>query len=538
MLSALATTRAASAGEPWSDEDPAEPPTRTAFGEYGFRGGAEYRAQYLYINPIDPSSPTYKRINWIEQRLRLDATVDWQDKVKLVLSSDVLDGTLWGDNGTFGTDPEPNSGLHINAKNPNTAVPCVTLRGTDPLDKSSYGYGLCSQSEVTIRRAYGEVLTPIGVLRIGRQPVNIGSGVQNSDGDGRPNRFGISRTGNFVDRAMFATKPLEAFKPEADRDKSATNGFFLILGYDQIVTGDPTLFADDIPQTFEAFRFLSPTNSLGRDTVITGYHAFRWDQTYDSRVHSFGLKATHRFGDLYAGFDFVTNQGWTREVSTSYSLITNDPAFLQSIHQEGLRAVVRYDQPLWTAYMEFDWASGDSDPQSNTPLTQFTFAQDTNVGLLLFKHVLAYQTARSAAAAEELLKRLGATTFPAQAVATNGAFTNGIAAFPQFDVHPIPTILLRGGALFAWSSSIINDPIQSLRRKDSADIGPALVNFAGGKPARYYGTELDGRAQWRYLEHFLFDLEGAILFPGDGLKNQDGQAVRSVMVEGRTTFVF
>ena len=305
-----------------------------------------------------------------------------------------------------------------------------------------------------------------------------------------------------------------------------------------MVTDDPTRFADDVHQTFEALRFLSPTNSLGRDTVIAGYHAFRWDQQFHSRIHSFGLRATHRFGDVYAGFDAVGNTGTTREISTAYGLITNDPPYDQVIRQLGARAVVRYDQPEWSAYLEFDYASGDKNPETSTPLTQFTFAEDTNVGLLLFKHVLANQSGRSAAAGEELLRRLGATTYPAQAVDTRGSFTNGIAFFPQVDVHPHRNVLLRGGALFAWSAAPIIDPIQSLRRKDGPDIGPVLVNYAGGPPARYYGTELDGRAQWRFEDHFLFDLEGALLLPGDGLRNRDGQAVRSVLVQGRTTFVF
>jgi hypothetical protein len=38
------------------------------------------------------------------------------------------------------------------------------------------------------------------------------------------------------------------------------------------------------------------------------------------------------------------------------------------------------------------------------------------------------------------------------------------------------------------------------------------------------------------MDHFLFDLEGAVLFPGDALQNADGAAVRSVLVQGRTTF--
>ena len=538
LLTSFAST--AFGAEPWSAADPDGPPARVALSpDYGLRPAAEYRANALYIDPIALNTAEGRRLGWVEHRLRLDATLDWHDKVRLVVSSDVLDGVLWGDNGYLGgTGPQPNSGTNVNTKNPNGAVPCVTLRGGDPLASKSYGYGLCSQEAVKIRRLYGEVVLPFGLLRIGRQPVNVGSGVQNNDGDGRANRFGFSRAGNSVDRILFATKPLEAFKPKHARSTSATEGLFVITGYDKLVNDDPQLFGDDVHQVFAALRWLAPTHAWGRDAVVSAYYVHRWDKQYGTSINSTGLRAMSRFGDVHLGFDFATNLGSTREISQAYSLVSNDPVVDQTIRSLGARAVARYDRPVWTAYLELDYASGSADPTPQKPLTQFTFAEDSNVGLLLFKHVLAFQSARASAAGVELLKSLGATTFPAEAVNTRGAFSNGIAVFPQVDLHPHPKVLFRGGALFAWSAAPAIDPVGSLRRRDGADIRDDLRNFAGGKPARYYGTELDGRFQWRYEEHFLFDLEGAILFPGQALANADGDAVRSVLVQGRTTFLF
>jgi hypothetical protein len=535
-----AVSVAARAEEPWSDADPPAPPARNAIGkEYGLRAAAEYRANGLYINPISVNTAEGRRVSWIEHRLRLDATLDWQEKVRLVVSSDVLDGTLWGDNGYLGgSGPQPNSGTNVNTKNPNGAAPCVTLRSGDPLLPKSYGYGLCSQESVKIRRLYGEVVLPIGLLRIGRQPVNVGSGVQANDGDGRANRFGFARSGNSADRILFATKPLEGLKPASERSKSQTEGFFVVAGYDRLVGDDPQLFADDVHQVFGAVRLLAPEHPWGRDALLAATYVFRWDQQYNTRLNSMGTRAMSRFGDFYAGFDAALNIGTTREISAAYGLISNDPTVDQTVRSVGARAVVRYDRPLYTAYMEFDYASGSDDPTPRHPLTQFTFAEDSNVGLLLFKHVLAFQSARAAAAGINLLKNLGATTYPAEAVNTRGAFTNGMALFPQFDFRPHPKILFRGGALFAWAATPAIDPVDSLRAKRGVYIDNALQNFAGGKPARYYGTELDGRFQWRFEEHFLFDLEGAILFPGQALANIDGDAVRSVLIQGRTTFLF
>ena len=524
--------------EPWSDPDPLYAPRRYAIGDYGFRAGAEYRANWLTINPISINGSSGENASWIEHRLRVDSAVDWKETVRLVFSADMLDGTLWGDNGSFGGSPASNAGTNASARNPNVTRPCIGQTGPDPLDRESYGYTLCSQESLFIRRAYAEVILPVGLLRVGRQPVNIGTGVQAADGDGRPNRFGFSRTGSVVDRILFATKPLEAFKPPAQRDKGENSGFFLAFAYDRFVTDSPQMPGQNVHQYATAVRFLAPTYGLGKDLLLSAYHAYRWDRQYGTRVNSIGGRAMSKFGAFEAGFDLAVNFGKTREVSEAFNLITHDPIESQTVKQIGARTVVRFDQPWWTAYLEFDYASGDDDPQARTPLTAFVFAEDTNVGLLLFKHVLAFQSGRAAAAGVETLRRLGARSYPADQVDTRGSVTNAAVLFPQFDLKPFKNFLIRAGVLMAWAPARVIDPIASLQARDGFTIQDDLVNYVGGKPGRYYGTELDARIQWRYDDHFIFDLEGAILFPGDALRDANGNASKSSMMQARTTFVF
>jgi hypothetical protein len=528
----------AHAGEPWVDADPGKPPVRTAFGDYGIRPAAEYRANWLYVNPISLNTANDRRASWIEHRVRLDGTIDYQDKVKLVLSSDVLDGVMWGDNGTFTGDPRSISGTNVGTKNPNNAVACVGYRKGDPLQASSYGYNLCEAPIFKFRRAYGEVTTPIGVIRIGRQAVNVGMGVQNTDGDGRANRFGFAHSGNYTDRILFATKPLEAFKQPDQRDRTETKGLVWAIGYDHIVSDAPRLFGDDVHQIFTSFRFAQPEFSGGSDAFASLFYAYRWDKLNNTIINTPGIRAYARFGSFAAGVDAVANLGSTQEIAKAYALLSNDPVVSQKIKQAGARAVIRYDRPIWTAYLEADFASGDGDPTNRSPLTQFVFAEDTNVGLLMFKHALGFQSARASAAGVETLRRLGATSYPAEALNTRGAFTNAIAIFPQVDVRPHRNVLLRAGVLTAWAAAPLNDAIASLQARDGVQVTDDLKNFAGGKAAKRYGTEIDARFQWRYLEHFIFDLEGAYLMPGDAFQNQDGRAVNSVLVQGRTTVFF
>jgi hypothetical protein len=526
------------AEEPWSDADPPEPHSRHALGDIGFRGGAEYRANWLYINPISLNSEQDRRASWIEHRLRVDAAFDYKDKIRIVSSADILDGVLWGDNGTITEEPKADVGTNISARVPNVTRACVKYRSGDPLDASSYAYGLCSQDQMYVRRLYGEVMLPFGLLRVGRQPTAVGQTLQGASGDGRANRFGFARRGNSVDRILFATKPLEGFKPKGERNLSATEGVFLAFLYDRIAGDEIRLFRDDVHQAGSALRWLQPRLGAIRDLEVTTFYVHRWEKQFNSDINVFGLRSMARFGDLFVGVDSSAIVGTTREVAAAYTLITNDPVVDQTIKQLGARAVVRYDRPFWSGYLEFDYASGDGDPRPGTPLTQFRFAEDNNVGLLLFKHILAFQSARAAAAGVETLRRLGAQSYPPENVDSRGAFTNAIAVFPQFDIRPHPNLLLRGGALFAWSQAAVNDPVQSLQNRDGLTIQDDLVNFVGGKAGRYYGTELDGRIQWRFEEHFLFDLESAILFPGEALQDKNGNAVRSVLVQGRTTFFF
>ena len=541
---ALWSSVARAAPEPWSDADPAEPAKRYAFegkvGEkFGVTAGVEYRAQATSITPLTLSSNVDSKAFWIEHRGRVDAALDYDEAIRLTTSIDILDSVLWGDNGTLGKAPEADSGANVNARNVNVSRICTVYGSGPEYDASSYRYGLCPADPLYVRRLYADVVTPIGLFRIGRQPTTVGSTVALNDADGRTNRFGVAYRGNQVDRILFATKPLEAFKPKDKQNLSEHEGLIVATGYDHVVNDSVVSHSDNVHQWFTALLFMAPKYRFGRDLEARLFHSYRWDAKNSSSIHALGGRLTSRVGNFYAGFDTALFFGTTREVSAAYAVISNDPVVDQRVLEFGARAVVRYDQPAWSLYLEGDYASGESDPSNRAPLTQFRFSEDTNVGLLMFKQVLAYQTARAAAAGVALLKNLQAPTIPIEAIASRGSFTGAAALFPQIDVRPIDNLFLRGGVLFARAPQGVVDPIQSQqRKKGSLTVQEANVNFAGGAPGSYYGTEIDLRAQYRFKKHFIADLEGAVLFPGGSLEDENGRAVRSVLVQGRTTVFF
>ncbi len=541
LTATLAVSRPAAAGEPWSDPDPPEPPARltlTPDSHFGFRGAAEYRVNALAISPLDLQGTTDKNLQIIEQRLRLDAGVDYDDKVHIFASADLLDGVLWGDNGTLGGTPAPTSGAAVTTDNPNLSTACITLRpGAPATVYSSYQYGLCAADPIFIRRAYGDVMTPIGLLRIGRQAMTDGASIAVNDGDGRKNRFGVADHGNSADRILFATKPLEAFKAPRRRDLTLDKGLFVILAYDQLVNEDPMQYADDLHNLIAAIRWREPRLGRAKDFELQVFYADRFSTEYTTEVSAIGGRLTSRLGDFTLGGEATAVFGSTREVSQALAFINNDPVVDQTVRAVGARGVARWDKKLVTLYFETDYASGYSNPNPGAPLTQFRFAEDTNVGLLMFKEVLAYQSARAAAAGVALLQKLGATDFPVQAISTNGSFTNAFAVFPQIDVHPVKDLLLRGGVLVAVAPAGVVDPIASLEHNPAAPhFNNGIVNYVGGAPDRFYGTELDARVQYRLFDHFAADLEGAVLFPGSALEDANGDAVRSFLVQARGTF--
>jgi hypothetical protein len=535
--------------EPWVDPDPEGPPERYPLGEdFGVAPLAEYRAQFTFVNPISLNTEDNRRYSVMEHRGRFGATLDFREKIFITTSLDLLDGVAWGDNGEFGGTPSSDSGLQLTVRDPNVTRACIGYVEGDPLQADSYGYVSCEGEHVKVRQLYAQVNTPVGAIRVGRQPVGVGTSVQNSDGEGRRNRWGVSNSGDQVDRVMFATKPLEAFKPEELRSLSENEGLVTGVMYDRRVSDTAKIFSDDVHSINTFVRYVEPDFVIGHDLLLLAFYAHRWDTQYESRANTIGGRLHADFGGLGVGTDMALNFGSTKEISTAYSVITNDDIIAQDLLQFGARVVVRYDYrpdghiderpPMLTGYFELDYASGDPDPTAGTPLSAFRFASDTNVGLLMFEHIVRFQSARAAIAGTEIVRRLGAASFASERVDTRGDFTNALAIFPQIDFRPHDNILFRGGVLVAWAPEPVYDPVASLQADDGTTIEDDLINFVGGKPGHYYGTEIDLRFQWRFLEHFALDLEAAIMFPGDALEDANGQAVRSLMGQARTTFFF
>lgn len=503
----------------------------------------EYRIQWLNQKPLSLSDLTADDVSFFEQRLRVGFNGSMGDNLKITVLADVLDGVLFGDNGSLIGSPMTNYGLRLGSKSPNLGT--YTVGRLDPtgssVDRENYGLVLVPAEAIDFRLAYGDVILPFGLLRAGRQPTAVGRTVLTHDGT-RINRWGVARNIDSTDGITIGTKLSAIFDIAKGRaiDKSQDRGWFLAGLFGQVVEDNPT--EDDDLLQFATITYFKDRDTryfgLPIDRLFTGLiFSTRYGDLFDSNLY--GVTAFFEVENEYLRFvaHHATLFGSTREVSEGLSLLAeNQPIVAQDILGYGGFAEVAAKWKPFQFSFEVYWASGDDNPETGTRLTQQTLAQDTNVGLHLFENVVNYASARSAAMGTVNLAALGVQSFPVDQVWTRGGLQNAVVLFPQVLADPLPWLHLRAGVMFAFTQTRAVDPIGTLLIADGVEIEDDLINFAGGRPGTYWGTELDFGLTLTPGYGFYLDWELAYLFPGDALYDANGDAVNSFFSALRLTY--
>jgi hypothetical protein len=511
---------------------------------------AEYRVQSIVISGLDPSSADIDLVSWTEQRARLDLGFRYPGIGGVYAQLDLLDGVLFGDNGTYGEVPSPNSGLAVSSKNPNNAGWELGLtESADPLAMDSYVPRLRSIEPIKITHLYGEAILPFGLLRVGRMTMNEGAGIAGHEGN-RTNRWGVSRYPDVADRVLFATKIDEAVRVLSDKnhklDPSVKNGVIFAQTYDWNVQDRVTSQSDDAYQLNTLLSWRVEKAEWGgvpwRDFQLGLTFVQKYHEAFDTQVFALPLRFESKVGPAEFRILFSPIFGESREVAEGIAVLSGRKPSTQDFKQFGLHGWFAWDVGPVQIGLEVDYASGDADPRSTTPLTGFSFSRDFNVGLLLFEHVLAFQTARSAAVGIENLSQLDAKSFPLTEIASQGKFASALGIFPQvkWDVVKGPKhwFHIRLGALFAFAPDGSVDPIGTALREDGVEVEDDAQNYYGGAPGTYYGTEIDLQLNWTLNGFFGWTIEAAAVIPGDALEDQHGDALPSFLFENRFVFAF
>jgi hypothetical protein len=513
----------------------------------------QLRVRSTRIEPLELSGTQVPVMQWTEQRMRLDASLSRPGLGSITFQGDALDGVLFGDNGEFAGDPSSNSGISLSSKVPNLTRWTVGLPNdeADAFERTSYIPVLEAAPAFELNYLYGDVILPIGLLRVGRQPISYGASIAGHDG-GRYNRFGVSKYSDAVDRILFGTKIDEAIKiasnPDHTPNTSLDSGVVFALFYDFMKQDSPQILSDDLRQMGMALELRRKSADwLGfewGDVLLGGRAVYLRNEQFDTDVFGLPFIASASIQNLDLEFQYIHTRGKTREISEGFAALSSAEPQRQQLTAHGARAVADVNLGRVVLTMEFDYASGDGDPRSSTPITSFSFARDMNVGLLLFEHIIAFESARSVAVGVENLSDLDVESFPLTEVQTDGRFTNAVALFPQIYVDLVRNddhrIWLRSGALIAWPEDEIGlvDPVMTTLSEDGSEIRDDAVNFHGGKPGNFYGVEVDAQIGWNLKKHFDWVVEGGILFPGNSLQDENGDAVNSYLIENRFVFTF
>jgi len=217
-------------------------------------------------------------------RVRLEPTFNVSEEVRLKLQVDMLDNFLFG------------------------STPDLTLDGgrnvfgifSESQDSSASAVSALRDS-IVVKRAYGEVSTPVGILRFGRMGSHWGLGMLRNDGNCLDCDFGDN-----VDRIQFVTEPFAGFyvTPMVDfNDEGATS---------QEVTGDAQRESFDLSNADDSHSYVLAIARRDTDQQVKdklennqgvlnyGLHfTYRTQRWQDDRTDPNALRFVPRDATLY-----------------------------------------------------------------------------------------------------------------------------------------------------------------------------------------------------------------------------------------------
>jgi hypothetical protein len=187
------------------------------------------------------------------------------------------------------------------------------------------------------------------------------------------------------------------------------------------------------------------------------------------------------------------------------------------LRQLGVAARAIVDAKRFGGALDLLFSTGDQNLYDGE---QTTFKPDPNhdMGLLLFRRVLAAQTGRSVATAGDP-EIAGMPPDDLERFPTRGSAAGTFAVFPRAMVRPLPELEVYGGPLLAWSSGGPIDPL------GTTAAGGSPRNAFGGEAGGFLGAEVDLGARWHYRFRwfdFSAGLEAGVLFPGTALGDSTG----------------
>lgn len=376
---------------------------------------------------------------------------------------------------------------------------------------SGQGYPGTEGTEAQLRKLHARFsLARFVHLDVGAQTSHVGMGLVANDGahgwEPGSTSFVDPRSGDRVLRAALSTGPHGPLAIAAS------------IGADKVLGDDVLLSGDSARQFFGAVVV-----GMGKPSSAGVYVVRRHQENADGRATDVTVvdvngKASYELSDVTLGLETE----WAL-VAGSTDLGASADHVKHDVLELGGAARASIDAGMLGGVLDFLYASGDRNPYDSK---QNAFHVDPNYGfgLLLFRQVVAAQTARTVATAADP-SLAGLPPQDLERVPSRGSPTNTVAFFPKARVRPVAGLEFYGGPLFAFANVENTDPF------NTQITGGAPRSALGGEGGTYLGTELDLGVRFRALVHgaeLTLGAEGGMLSPGSAFRTLDGGTMATV----------
>ena len=164
---------------------------------YKFDMGRGTDAAGYSMFPRAPNSLNERTQAGVNMRFRFEPTINVSEEVRVRAQIDALDNLIWGSTPDYAYSRNGGNGYWSDRNE-------FSIFSASQTPQRS---GINSiQDSIAVKRVWGEVSTPVGILRFGRMGSHWGLGLLHNDGNGIDNDWGDT-----VDRVSFTAEPLPGF---------------------------------------------------------------------------------------------------------------------------------------------------------------------------------------------------------------------------------------------------------------------------------------------------------------------------------------
>ena len=164
---------------------------------YKFHMGRGLDTAGYSLFPRAPNSTNEHTQAGVNMRFRFEPTINVSEEVRVRAQIDALDNLIWGSTPDYAYSRNGGNNYWFDRNE------FSILSASQTTQRS----GINSiQDSIAVKRVWGEVSTPVGILRFGRMPTHWGLGILWNDGNGIDNDWGDT-----VDRVSFTAEPLTNF---------------------------------------------------------------------------------------------------------------------------------------------------------------------------------------------------------------------------------------------------------------------------------------------------------------------------------------